>query len=648
MPLQELQPGQSLGERFTIIGLLGTGGVANVYLAVDGRDGEQVALKVVHPRWSGDPAVRKRIQREMAAASLLQSDAILVPRELHTLDGLLCLSMPYHTGQTLAERVAAQGPLPIDEVRSLGIRLAGALEEAHRAGLLHRDVSANNVMLHRGEDAQLLDFGLARPQAAPQSTALLGTTGYAAPELFAGARPDIRSDLYGLGCVLHLALTGELPHEARTTSVRSLRTDCPPALADVVDALLREREARPSSATEVRLALERDHGPPSKSHHAASRYHLRPGNWMVVVWEREDDRSRRDVLRVENGKSRSTFNTFLTGQIMQLWRGVLALIGAEDPQRPTPEQLLVWAVADEAHIERDLLGASPAILNPRFTLIEGIERHAARRIAADARSAGFRAKVVHHGRGFIDPGRLAKLIGSLLLAFLIPMPGLFVLAWVVVRLIQEYREVQELPVAYGASLNPWLARPVPGLPQYDDSEEPSGAPPPSMLERVHHHLDALRHTAETVELPRAARDDILRSVRELRTRADTVAAQLVPLERELDAPVEDLSWVRPRLERLRTKMRAGEEVDAAALEELQRLAERDQHLRELQARLEVRITALTARLLEIGATAAAVRRSLLAGTERPEGVTRALDELRREARAAWQTRVELTEGPGIP
>ena len=269
--MPDLRPGDTLADRFEVVGILGRGGTATVYLAHDRlRDG-RVAIKVLHDHLAHDPSMRRRLRREVTAAGLVRHDAALVAYDLHVLDGSLALSMPFHPGTTLTERVRAEGPLTPDEVRHLGLRLSGALADAHRRGVLHRDVTPNNVMLGASpDDAVLTDFGLARTQdGTATATSVLGTPGYAAPEVYSGQRTDPRSDLYGLGAVLYFAATGRSPHGVGSPAAilkhqisedpEPLATACPglPAdLAGTIEALLsRSPERRPPSAREVAEAL---------------------------------------------------------------------------------------------------------------------------------------------------------------------------------------------------------------------------------------------------------------------------------------------------------------------------------------------------------------------------------------------------------
>jgi len=269
--MADLAPGDVLAERFEVIGTLGRGGMATVYLAHDRVRDDNVAVKVLHDHLAHDPSMRRRLRREVHAASLVRHEAALVAYDLHAIGDTLALSMPFHGGATLTEHVRIHGALDEAEVRVLGARIAGALSDAHRQGVLHRDVTPNNVMLDTAADAVLTDFGLARTQDDHTATAtsVMGTPGYAGPEIYQGQRTDPRSDLYSLGAVLYFAATGRSPFgtgapaailqaqmSGAPESLKALRPDLPDDLVATVDALLqRDPERRPPGADEVARAL---------------------------------------------------------------------------------------------------------------------------------------------------------------------------------------------------------------------------------------------------------------------------------------------------------------------------------------------------------------------------------------------------------
>jgi serine/threonine protein kinase len=270
--MPQYSEGQVLAERFEIVGVLGRGGMATVYLARDRVRDERVALKVLHDHLAEDPAMRDRLRREVVAAARLRHPGALVAHELHDLEGTWALSLPFHPGQTLAEEISQSGPQDPEALRRLGVRLAEVLAEAHGAGLLHRDLTPSNVMIGPRGEPVLTDFGLARLRdgGSTRGTGMLGTPGYAAPEVYDGVRADPRSDLYALGAVLYLAATGRAAFEADSamqalhrqlegdfTPLDRARPDLPADLVATVHALLeRDPALRPQGARDVAEALQ--------------------------------------------------------------------------------------------------------------------------------------------------------------------------------------------------------------------------------------------------------------------------------------------------------------------------------------------------------------------------------------------------------
>ena len=241
--------------------------MATVWLAEDRVRGARVALKILHAHLVGDASTRERLRREVMTAGLIKHEGALLAQELHELDGHLALSMPYHPGRTLSERVAAEGPIGGTALRAIGARLADVLA----AGVLHRDITPANVMIDDAGVATLTDFGLARLEQwqSTRHTGALGTAGHAAPEVYDGERADPRSDLYSLGTVLYYAASGRAPFAGPNAAavlkrqlsgevepLASLRPELPDDLCAIIHALLRlSPDERPQGAAEVAEAL---------------------------------------------------------------------------------------------------------------------------------------------------------------------------------------------------------------------------------------------------------------------------------------------------------------------------------------------------------------------------------------------------------
>ncbi|MDX2192732.1 MAG: protein kinase [Gemmatimonadales bacterium] len=254
---------------------LGRGGMGVVYLARERRLDRLVALKVLPEALAADAAVRERFLREARTAAQLSHPHIVPVFRADESDGTAWFAMGFVDGETLAERIRARGRLsPQEAVRALR-EAAWALAYAHARGVVHRDVKPENILLERATGRALLtDFGIARTDAASaltQDGLVMGSVHYMSPEQAAGEPLDGRSDLYALGVVGFLALSGRLPFDgaqAATVLVQhatrpapplaSVAPDVPAALAAVIDqCLAKAPDARPATGEALAELLER-------------------------------------------------------------------------------------------------------------------------------------------------------------------------------------------------------------------------------------------------------------------------------------------------------------------------------------------------------------------------------------------------------
>lgn len=243
--------GQRLGP-YRLERLLGQGGMGQVWLAhtdpAGGRPGRRVALKLLPAELAADPAYRRRFEREAELATRLR-DRHLVSIHAHgELDGRLFIEMEYVEGEDLS-RLLHRGPLPPERAVDIVAQTAAALEAAHRAGLVHRDVKPSNIVIRRDGLVYLIDFGIAHGAGSTALTAsglAVGTWAYMAPERFTGST-DARADIYSLGCVLFECLAGIRPfgdtdparqmHDHLTTTPPSVRA-LVPGIPDPLDAVI--------------------------------------------------------------------------------------------------------------------------------------------------------------------------------------------------------------------------------------------------------------------------------------------------------------------------------------------------------------------------------------------------------------------------
>ncbi|MFL6337399.1 MAG: protein kinase domain-containing protein [Pyrinomonadaceae bacterium] len=281
----EVVPGRTRLGSYRILEKIGAGGMGTVYLAKDVRLGRRVALKLLPAQFARDEELVRRFKQEARAASALNHPNILTVHEIGEERGRLFIVTEFVEGRTLRERMW-EGRFSVSEALDVCAQAAGALQKAHAAGVIHRDVKPENVMLDEEGHVKVLDFGIAKqvapapsvdteaPTSAQVNTAsgiVLGTTAYMSPEQVRGQELDGRSDVWSLGCVLYEMLTGRAPFEEKNFGdlvVAVLHGD-PPPLTDLVPevpadagvlvarALAKRREDRFASAKEFRDELKR-------------------------------------------------------------------------------------------------------------------------------------------------------------------------------------------------------------------------------------------------------------------------------------------------------------------------------------------------------------------------------------------------------
>src|SRR5687768_18313154 len=264
-----------LSNQYVLERELGRGGMGVVFLARDLKLDRLVAIKSLPLHLADDERVRERFLREARTAARLSHPNIVPIHRADEIDGRVFFVMGFVDGESLAQRVAARGALPPMEVIGLLRDVAAALHEAHRLGIVHRDVKPENILIdQRTGRAMVTDFGIARVVEAAPLTAtglLLGTVQYMSPEQVVGEAVDARSDIYSLGVVAFHALTGRFPFQSESASAvlvahvtkeapktRDVAPDISPALGDIVDrCLAKEPAQRFQSAGEVVAALSR-------------------------------------------------------------------------------------------------------------------------------------------------------------------------------------------------------------------------------------------------------------------------------------------------------------------------------------------------------------------------------------------------------
>ncbi|MCS6914413.1 MAG: protein kinase [Myxococcota bacterium] len=278
-----IRVGSTIGN-YTIIGKLGEGAMASVYLAEHPRIGKRVAVKVIHPELSTSQEMVSRFFTEARAASQIHHECIVDIQDFgQTPDGDNFIIMEYLEGDTLASRLRTEGRFEIQRAIHIALHLCDGLAAAHAGGVIHRDLKPENIFLvRRGDNPEfpkILDFGLAKMTSMPmegganhktRTGSVLGTPHYMAPEQCEGRTTvDARADIYSLGCILFQMVTGELPFPGEgfgEVLVKHLREPPPmprsknpqisPALEKIIlHCLAKKREWRFATVLEVGRAL---------------------------------------------------------------------------------------------------------------------------------------------------------------------------------------------------------------------------------------------------------------------------------------------------------------------------------------------------------------------------------------------------------
>src|SRR3954462_7765997 len=238
-PNLPLQPGAAFGTRYRILRVLGAGGMGVVYQAWDDALGVAVALKVIRPEVLEDPyaaaEIERRFKRELLLARQVTHKNVVRIHDLGEIDGIKYITMPHIDGADLATVQRNDGKLPVSRVMRIARSVIGGLAEAHKAGVVPRDLKPANIMIGADDEAMIMDFGIARSTGVPTSAAVpgpdtivrslrhtswtnldstvygavVGTVEYMAPEQAKGHPVDQRADVYAFGLILYDLLVGQ-------------------------------------------------------------------------------------------------------------------------------------------------------------------------------------------------------------------------------------------------------------------------------------------------------------------------------------------------------------------------------------------------------------------------------------------------------
>ncbi|HWF80548.1 MAG TPA: PASTA domain-containing protein [Streptosporangiaceae bacterium] len=305
--------GQLLGGRYHVGSRIARGGMATVYLATDTRLDRVVALKIAHLELSDDAEFVRRFIGEARSAARLSSPNVVGVYDQGSDGRLHYIAMEYVAGRTLRQLLSERGRLSPVEALDIMTGVLSGLAAAHQAGLAHRDVKPENVLLTRGGEVKVADFGLARSVAGAVQTKggmIIGTAGYLAPEQVSGGTSDARTDVYAAGIMLFELLTGTQPHTGgsplavaykHVNEVVPAPSSVLPGLAPPLDALVamatsRDPDLRPANAGQFLRAIDEvragnwpaDSGPhrvrhPYQDPYGDDLHHSDPGRFGPLV-----------------------------------------------------------------------------------------------------------------------------------------------------------------------------------------------------------------------------------------------------------------------------------------------------------------------------------------------------------------------------
>lgn len=225
--------GKILDDRYEILELIGTGGMANVYKALCHRLNRYDAVKIMRDDTAADECFRKRFRTESQAVAMLSHPNIVSVYDVSHNENIEYIVMELVDGITLKQYMKEHGALPTDEVLNFSIQIAKALAHAHSKGIIHRDIKPQNVMLLKDGLIKVADFGIAALQndIEESTNETVGSVHYIAPEQARGAAADARSDIYSLGIVMYEMMTGKLPYVGKSdveVAVKHMNTEAVP------------------------------------------------------------------------------------------------------------------------------------------------------------------------------------------------------------------------------------------------------------------------------------------------------------------------------------------------------------------------------------------------------------------------------------
>jgi serine/threonine-protein kinase len=270
--MSSLTPNTLIDGRYKVLSKLGSGGMADVFLAEDEQLSRKVALKLLHDRFAADPDFVERFRREAQAAAGLQHPNVVAVYDRGRYEDTYYIAMEYLPGRSLKQLIREEAPLDPLRAIDITIQILKAARFAHRRGVIHRDLKPHNVIVDDTDQAKVTDFGIARAGASDmtETGSIMGTAQYLSPEQAQGLTVGEASDLYSVGVVLYEMLTGRVPFDADAAVTIALKHVSeapvppsrlnplvPPELEQVVLWVLNKNPSdRPADADQLITALE--------------------------------------------------------------------------------------------------------------------------------------------------------------------------------------------------------------------------------------------------------------------------------------------------------------------------------------------------------------------------------------------------------
>jgi serine/threonine protein kinase/tetratricopeptide (TPR) repeat protein len=273
-PVHELTTGSTFAGRYQVIEELGHGGMGRVYKVLDTKTREKVALKLIKPEIASDKETIERFGNELRLARRIRQKNVCGMYDLGEAEGASFITMEYVHGEDLKSMIQMAAGLTVGAVLNIGKQVCDGLAEAHSLGVVHRDLKPQNIMIDRGGNAKIMDFGIARSlkeKGITGASTMIGTPEYMSPEQAEAKEVDQRSDIYSLGIILYEMATGRVPFEGETAlsiamkhkgeipkNPKQFNPNIPEDLASVIlKCLAKDKDKRYQSAAELHGELDK-------------------------------------------------------------------------------------------------------------------------------------------------------------------------------------------------------------------------------------------------------------------------------------------------------------------------------------------------------------------------------------------------------